>query len=369
MEGYAKLWASIIHSTVWSESDHVRILWITMLAMADSEGYVGASIPGLAAAAKIPLTACESALIKLKSIDPYSRTKDHEGRRIEDADGGWVILNYRKHRDEHDVIERRRQARVRAKNFRERLKNGWQQEIDAQDGKCACCAKDFAVPYSKYVCRDHDHKSGDNRGLVCASCNTTIGKYENRRDQAGCPESVSVYLASWKSNAKNNGVTQTVTLSDDKAEAEAEAEAEADAEALLLSTAAAEPAAISRALEHCGVDLTAAAGFLRKKKKRINASTAIEILALFEFVKSQKPENAQALLLSKLANGYTSPKTIPAEFVLREIKSGVVRAINGVAIAGKCGVTTGGAIIINDTQRIEQAALIPSAIKCEFPIS
>jgi hypothetical protein len=122
MEGYAKLWSSIIHSTVWAEADHVRILWITMLAIADSEGYVGASIPGLASAAKIPLTACEAGLIRLLSPDTYSRTKLHEGRRIEEADGGWIILNYRKHRDTHDEEERRRQGRERARRFREKHK-------------------------------------------------------------------------------------------------------------------------------------------------------------------------------------------------------------------------------------------------------
>lgn len=122
MEGYAKLWSSIIRSTVWREPDHIRILWITMLAIADAEGYVGASIPGLADAAKITLPLCEAGLERLMSPDTYSRTKLHEGRRIKEVDGGWVILNYRKHRECHDEVERRRQGRERARRFREKQK-------------------------------------------------------------------------------------------------------------------------------------------------------------------------------------------------------------------------------------------------------
>ena len=30
---FVKLYGSIIHSSIWSEPDHVRIVWLTMLAM------------------------------------------------------------------------------------------------------------------------------------------------------------------------------------------------------------------------------------------------------------------------------------------------------------------------------------------------
>ena len=221
MEGYAKLWSSIIHSTIWCESDHVRVLWITLLALADAEGYVGASIPGLASAAKIPLKSCESGLKKLEAPDQYSRTKDHEGRRIESVDGGWLILNYSKHRNEHDSVERKRQGRIRAKNFRDRLKGGWKSEIEKQGGRCDCCDQKFQVPYSKYVCRDHNHENGENRGLVCQSCNAIIGKFELGKCMGHPPEFVFRYLSKWGGNVKHNGVTTEITKSNDIAEAEA----------------------------------------------------------------------------------------------------------------------------------------------------
>lgn len=69
-----------------------------MLAMADHAGRVHGSIPGLAHIARVPLDDCETALHTFLSPDPYSRTPDFEGRRIEVIDGGWRLLNYAKHR-------------------------------------------------------------------------------------------------------------------------------------------------------------------------------------------------------------------------------------------------------------------------------
>lgn len=109
---YTKLFSSITESTVWCEPDSTRIVWITMLAMADRKGRVWGSIPGLANRARVSIEKCENALITFKSPDKYSRTPDHEGRRIADIDGGWILLNYEKHRavqDEETIRESKRQ--------------------------------------------------------------------------------------------------------------------------------------------------------------------------------------------------------------------------------------------------------------------
>lgn len=96
--GYTKLFSSIVASTIWREPDHVRLVWITMLAISDGCGQVHASVPGLADLARVSIEHCEDALSRLSAPDEYSRTKDHEGRRIEPIDGGWLVLNYVKHR-------------------------------------------------------------------------------------------------------------------------------------------------------------------------------------------------------------------------------------------------------------------------------
>jgi len=56
--GYTKLFSSIVHSTVWRESNHVRLVWVTLLALCDRDGRVEASVPGLADAARVTVPEC-----------------------------------------------------------------------------------------------------------------------------------------------------------------------------------------------------------------------------------------------------------------------------------------------------------------------
>lgn len=101
-QAFTKLFASITDSTIWREPDNVRIVWITMLASADARGRVFASVPGLADKSRVSLEACVEALDRLLSPDPWSRTSDNEGRRIEAIDGGWRLINYTKYRELRD---------------------------------------------------------------------------------------------------------------------------------------------------------------------------------------------------------------------------------------------------------------------------
>ncbi len=78
-----------------------------MLAIADAFGNVFAAIPGLASVSNVSIESTEKAVANLLAPDPYSRTKDFEGRRIEAIDGGWHIINYGKYRKMMDEEERR----------------------------------------------------------------------------------------------------------------------------------------------------------------------------------------------------------------------------------------------------------------------
>jgi hypothetical protein len=119
---FTKLFSSITASTIWAARDQTRILWITMLAMADQHGRVWASVPGLANIARISIPDCETALAELQAPDKYSRTKDHDGRRIEPIDGGWRLLNHAKYRairDEESIKESKRRY-INARREKER---------------------------------------------------------------------------------------------------------------------------------------------------------------------------------------------------------------------------------------------------------
>jgi hypothetical protein len=119
---YTKLFSSIVHSTVWREPNHVRLVWVTMLAIADKDGEVGASIPGLADVARVSIEECEDAIAVLSSPDPYSRTPDYEGRRIEATAGGWTLLNHGQYRDRASAEERRVKDAERKRRTRARQK-------------------------------------------------------------------------------------------------------------------------------------------------------------------------------------------------------------------------------------------------------
>ena len=125
MAGFTKLFSEIVTSSIWSEDDKTRLVWITLLALVDNpKGEVPASIPGLANAARVSIKDCEKAVKILESPDEYSRTKEHEGRRIQPIDGGWLIINYEKHRnressDPRKVADRERQRRHRAQMSRD----------------------------------------------------------------------------------------------------------------------------------------------------------------------------------------------------------------------------------------------------------
>jgi len=130
MSGYTKLFNSILASTIWRENDKTRLVWITLLAMSDKDGICEGSVPGLADFARVTVDECEAALEVLSSPDKYSRTIEHEGRRIEALDGtGWRLLNHAKYRakmseDERREYNRQKQAEHRAKLKAETVNDG-----------------------------------------------------------------------------------------------------------------------------------------------------------------------------------------------------------------------------------------------------
>lgn len=122
MAGYTKLFESILDSTIWAESAETRVVWITMLAMRNRNHVVEASLPGLAHRARVPLEAADKAVRKFLAPDKFSRSREHDGRRIERVDGGWMILNGEKYRQKMNEAERREYQRVKQGEYRKRRK-------------------------------------------------------------------------------------------------------------------------------------------------------------------------------------------------------------------------------------------------------
>jgi hypothetical protein len=120
MTGYTKLFNSILTSTVWREPAATKLCWITLLALKDRDGIAEGSIPGLAHLAGVSIDEAEAAIAKFLAPDPYSRSQEHEGRRIEPVDGGWRVLNHDKYRDKLSAEDIKERARIRQQRFRDR---------------------------------------------------------------------------------------------------------------------------------------------------------------------------------------------------------------------------------------------------------
>lgn len=118
MAGYAKLSSSIITSSIWVEDDKTFRLWIALLAMADANGHVDGSVPGMARILGCSIEETERSLEKLSMPDQYSRTPDCEGRRIVREPGGWLVVNYHLYRGQSQAKDGSRAEYFR--NYRKR---------------------------------------------------------------------------------------------------------------------------------------------------------------------------------------------------------------------------------------------------------
>jgi hypothetical protein len=115
VSGFVKIYGSILRSTVWQQPATTKLVWLTMLILADADGRVEASIPGLAATAGVGLEECEAALACFLSPDKYSHNKAEEGRRIRACFGGWIIINHGFYRELRTQKQVRDAVRIAAK--------------------------------------------------------------------------------------------------------------------------------------------------------------------------------------------------------------------------------------------------------------
>jgi hypothetical protein len=118
--GFAKIFGSLVTSSVWCEDDATLRIWIALLVLCDQEGVVEGSVPGFANLCRVSVEQMEKSLARLMEPDPHSRTPDNEGRRIEKIEGGWLVLNYAKYRELAQAKEGSRAPYYRAYRARKR---------------------------------------------------------------------------------------------------------------------------------------------------------------------------------------------------------------------------------------------------------
>lgn len=123
---YSKLFGSIINSSIWSEDSDTCKVWVSLIAMADQKGFVFGSPLGLSRVTALPLEKVLVALDKFRAPDPLSsdlgRSPDNNGRRIENVDGGWRLINWDHYNAIASAEDRRASTRDAMRRLRERQK-------------------------------------------------------------------------------------------------------------------------------------------------------------------------------------------------------------------------------------------------------
>lgn len=112
---FVKLDCDITKKSIWSESSDTKVVWITLLTMADRDGVVRASVTGISRCANVPITETTLALQKFQEPDPDSTDQENSGKRIDRIPEGYVVLNYEKYR------ERDHSSAARSKRYRDNL--------------------------------------------------------------------------------------------------------------------------------------------------------------------------------------------------------------------------------------------------------
>jgi len=141
MTGWTPLYQQIIASSIWGTADHVRIAWITLLAVANKNGVAAVTVGGLARLANISHDKAQDAINVLSSPDADTLTQQNEGRRIERCDSGWRLLNWEKYREMAKAqLMREAQAEASAR-YRAKLKGGPSNETESNKSEYLPSAK------------------------------------------------------------------------------------------------------------------------------------------------------------------------------------------------------------------------------------
>ena len=65
------------------------------------------------------------------------------------------------------------------KRYQVSRRSDYQAILTSQDGKCAICGADRDRVGDKSLALDHDHATGEIRGILCHSCNTGLGLFQD----------------------------------------------------------------------------------------------------------------------------------------------------------------------------------------------
>lgn len=130
---YNKLFTKILDSSIWLEDHATRIVWITLLAAMDQDGFAPFStVQNLARRAGVTDEEAEHAVSVLEGPDRWKQEENDPGNRIERVPGGFFVIKAA----EYSAIVRREEMRAsvreRVRRFRE-SKSGCNASVTESD--------------------------------------------------------------------------------------------------------------------------------------------------------------------------------------------------------------------------------------------
>ena len=114
ISGWSPIWEEIVDSSLWQEPYHVRVLFTSMLALKDASFVVrGGDTHKLANRIHMKEQDVIDGLAVLCAPDTRRvGPQEFDGRRVEVVEGGWLILNGEKYRNQVRLMaEQQKRAR------------------------------------------------------------------------------------------------------------------------------------------------------------------------------------------------------------------------------------------------------------------
>jgi len=107
----------------------------------------------------------------LSELPPYKRTKAHR-LKMSKAKTGKKLSKAHKLALSKAWTGYELTPRLK-KLFSEKAKKQWERQKKTVTGICEICR------HRRFLCKDHDHKTGKDRGNICHACNTSIGMFRD----------------------------------------------------------------------------------------------------------------------------------------------------------------------------------------------
>lgn len=111
---------------------------------------------------------------KDKSLEYMKKYREKNKEKLKRNREKYIANNIEKHKES---------------KFKSRLKTDygitpeyWQRMFEEQKGCCKICGK-HQTEIKGILHVDHNHKTGDIRGLLCMNCNTKLGWYERNKNR------------------------------------------------------------------------------------------------------------------------------------------------------------------------------------------